>query len=116
MDRRAPPRVSRRWFLRAGLGWLACLPLARLASCAPEPVPASPTAPAPSPMPLRTPTPAPALHEARHYQSLPDGRVACCPACGTLLIERIHFAVLEVSLDGGRCPTCGRAIPGLWPS
>ncbi|MGQ9594124.1 MAG: AmmeMemoRadiSam system radical SAM enzyme [Anaerolineae bacterium] len=84
---RAPPRMSRRRFLQAGLGWLACLSLARLASCTPERVPPSPTVPAPpTPLPTptrvhptaeRTPTPTPVLHEARHYQSLPDGRVAC---------------------------------------
>lgn len=39
-----------------------------------------------------------------------------CPGCGTLLIGRVHFTVLEMHLDGGRCPTCGRAIPGLWAS
>ncbi len=80
--RRASPRLTRRWFLKAGLMWLACLPLARLASCTPEPALPSPTAPAmPTPAPTLPRhgegTPTLALHEARHYQSLPDGRVVC---------------------------------------
>jgi len=37
-----------------------------------------------------------------------------CPACGELLIHRVHFSVLEVRLEEGRCPSCGQAIPGLW--
>jgi pyruvate formate lyase activating enzyme len=37
-----------------------------------------------------------------------------CPSCGSLLIRRIHFQVLENHLRGGRCPSCGRSIPGLW--
>ncbi|MCE9616265.1 MAG: AmmeMemoRadiSam system radical SAM enzyme [Lentisphaerae bacterium] len=39
-----------------------------------------------------------------------------CPACRTLLIERMGYVILQYRLtDAGTCPTCDRAIPGRWP-
>jgi pyruvate formate lyase activating enzyme len=37
-----------------------------------------------------------------------------CPGCGQKVIERVHFAVLGVKLDRGRCPSCGHEVPGIW--
>ena len=37
-----------------------------------------------------------------------------CPQCGQTLIHRVHFAVLELALDQGKCPRCGLSIPGIW--
>ncbi|MDH7487545.1 MAG: AmmeMemoRadiSam system radical SAM enzyme [Anaerolineae bacterium] len=37
-----------------------------------------------------------------------------CPRCGETLILRAHFAVLDLKLDHGHCPTCGHEIPGIW--
>ncbi len=37
-----------------------------------------------------------------------------CPGCGELLVEREGFRVLRNSIMAGKCPTCGRRIPGLW--
>jgi pyruvate formate lyase activating enzyme len=37
-----------------------------------------------------------------------------CPRCGTVLIRRKGFSVLEYRLEGGCCPACGTAIPGYW--
>jgi pyruvate formate lyase activating enzyme len=37
-----------------------------------------------------------------------------CHACGTLLIKRRHFAVVQGTLAEGRCPKCGVEIPGRW--
>jgi pyruvate formate lyase activating enzyme len=37
-----------------------------------------------------------------------------CPGCGALLIRRIGFIVEENRLVEGRCPSCRRAIPGVW--
>ena len=37
-----------------------------------------------------------------------------CPSCGETLISRVHFAVLEVQLDEGRCPKCDHQVPGIW--
>jgi pyruvate formate lyase activating enzyme len=37
-----------------------------------------------------------------------------CPACGEPVIVRQGFAVLEYHLQGGVCPYCGEAIPGVW--
>lgn len=38
-----------------------------------------------------------------------------CAACGTTLIRRVGFRVLENRLEaGGACPGCGESVPGLW--
>jgi pyruvate formate lyase activating enzyme len=37
-----------------------------------------------------------------------------CPACGTLLIERLGFDVLLNAVRDGRCPRCERSIAGVW--
>jgi pyruvate formate lyase activating enzyme len=37
-----------------------------------------------------------------------------CPGCQGLLVERSGFRVKRNRLEGGRCPDCARAIPGLW--
>jgi len=37
-----------------------------------------------------------------------------CPSCGERLIHRIHFAVLENKIIGGRCGFCEHPIPGIW--
>jgi len=36
-----------------------------------------------------------------------------CPKCGALLIARYGFELLRYKLADGRCPRCGRAIPGV---
>ncbi|MEM2289911.1 MAG: AmmeMemoRadiSam system radical SAM enzyme [Candidatus Hadarchaeales archaeon] len=33
-----------------------------------------------------------------------------CPGCGSLLISRYGFSVLEFNLEDGKCPGCGRRI------
>ncbi|HQU34531.1 MAG TPA: AmmeMemoRadiSam system radical SAM enzyme [Thermoanaerobaculaceae bacterium] len=42
------------------------------------------------------------------------GESTFCPACGTRLVHRIGFEVLENKLTRGRCPACSRTIPGVW--
>jgi pyruvate formate lyase activating enzyme len=37
-----------------------------------------------------------------------------CPGCGKLLIRRVGYAILENRMKDGRCPDCGRAVPGVW--
>jgi pyruvate formate lyase activating enzyme len=39
-----------------------------------------------------------------------------CPDCGELLIRRQGFFVARNNLRRGRCPSCGRAIPGVFSS
>ncbi len=38
----------------------------------------------------------------------------CCPQCGTLLIRRYGFLVIENTMRGNRCPECEAEIPGVW--
>lgn len=40
-----------------------------------------------------------------------DSESTYCPDCGHLVIEREGFAVRDVDLDDGTCPSCGREIP-----
>jgi pyruvate formate lyase activating enzyme len=37
-----------------------------------------------------------------------------CPGCGTVLIHRVGFTVTGNTLRDGRCPSCSRAVPGVW--
>lgn len=38
-----------------------------------------------------------------------------CPGCGATLIARCGFSIREHRLTAdGRCPDCGRGIPGIW--
>jgi pyruvate formate lyase activating enzyme len=37
-----------------------------------------------------------------------------CPDCGMLLIERTGLRMTASHLDLGRCPGCGRKVPGVW--
>jgi pyruvate formate lyase activating enzyme len=43
-----------------------------------------------------------------------EGQDTICPDCKTTLIRRYGFTVLENRLNEGRCPNCGRVIPGRW--
>jgi len=42
------------------------------------------------------------------------GEKTVCPGCGEVLIERVGFRVLSNRLRDGTCPSCGRAVPGVW--
>lgn len=42
------------------------------------------------------------------------GESTYCPGCGTRLIHRLGFRILEDRLRDGHCPNCGRRIPGVW--
>ena len=37
-----------------------------------------------------------------------------CPGCGESLIRRFGFDIRQYSLNGNRCPQCGRVIAGVW--
>jgi pyruvate formate lyase activating enzyme len=37
-----------------------------------------------------------------------------CPGCNKPVITRMGFSVTSNSLKEGRCPGCGREIPGIW--
>jgi pyruvate formate lyase activating enzyme len=37
-----------------------------------------------------------------------------CPRCHEVAVERHNYQTLACRVDGGRCPACGEALPGLW--
>ncbi|WP_447973151.1 AmmeMemoRadiSam system radical SAM enzyme [Nitrospira sp. Kam-Ns4a] len=37
-----------------------------------------------------------------------------CPTCGTAVVKRFGYRILERHLEAGACATCGTAIPGIW--
>ena len=37
-----------------------------------------------------------------------------CPACGTMVVDRIGFSVRGMNLRDGKCGQCGQAIEGVW--
>jgi pyruvate formate lyase activating enzyme len=37
-----------------------------------------------------------------------------CPECGEKIIARMHFAVLSLDVEKGKCRFCGHSIPGIW--
>jgi pyruvate formate lyase activating enzyme len=47
------------------------------------------------------------VHDARHESTW-------CPGCGELLIERDWYNLGRYRVDGGCCPGCGHAIPGVF--
>ncbi len=39
-----------------------------------------------------------------------------CPGCSLTLIERYGYLVRDYKITTeGKCPSCGTAIPGIWP-
>jgi pyruvate formate lyase activating enzyme len=42
------------------------------------------------------------------------GNHTYCPGCGKIVIRRVGMAVVNNLLKAGKCPNCGRRIPGLW--
>jgi pyruvate formate lyase activating enzyme len=73
------------------------------------------------------PTPVATLERARdiamakgiHYAyvgNVPDhpGNQTYCPQCGTIVIRRSGFFVVETKLKDGKCAQCRHAIAGVW--
>jgi pyruvate formate lyase activating enzyme len=42
------------------------------------------------------------------------GEHTYCPDCKRAVIKRYGFYILANNMDDGRCPDCGRKIPGVW--
>ncbi|MCF7875156.1 MAG: AmmeMemoRadiSam system radical SAM enzyme [Candidatus Omnitrophica bacterium] len=42
------------------------------------------------------------------------GENTYCPNCEKLLIKRVGYHVLDNKIEEGRCPYCGKKIPGIW--
>ena len=43
-----------------------------------------------------------------------DGENTNCPGCGSQLIKRHGYTILENRLRSGKCPTCQTEIRGIW--
>jgi pyruvate formate lyase activating enzyme len=43
-----------------------------------------------------------------------EGENTYCPGCKSLLIERVGYTILNNRLEDGCCPSCGKAIYGVW--
>lgn len=43
-----------------------------------------------------------------------DGNNTYCSGCGTALIKRLGFSVIEMKLKEGVCPKCSRKLPGIF--
>jgi pyruvate formate lyase activating enzyme len=41
------------------------------------------------------------------------GDATLCPSCGTVVIQRDWYQLLEWRIEGGRCAACGQAIAGV---
>ncbi len=37
-----------------------------------------------------------------------------CPSCSEALIQRRGYRVTSVEIERGKCPFCGRTVPGIW--
>jgi len=37
-----------------------------------------------------------------------------CPQCGERIIHRVHFGMLSIDMEHGKCRFCGHEIPGIW--
>ncbi len=42
------------------------------------------------------------------------GESTYCPGCGEMVIKRVGYRVLSITLKDGKCPSCGIEIPGIW--
>jgi pyruvate formate lyase activating enzyme len=42
------------------------------------------------------------------------GNHTYCPGCKAIVVKRSGLSLLENRLKAGKCPGCGRTIPGLW--
>ena len=43
-----------------------------------------------------------------------EGQDTACHSCGTAVVRRYGYEILENNLKAGKCPKCGTVIPGLW--
>ena len=60
-----------------------------------------------------------AVREGAHFVYLgnvpgDDGQQTACPGCHGVVVRRRGYLLLENRLRDGKCPDCGRAIPGRW--
>ncbi|MEA1997127.1 MAG: radical SAM protein, partial [Gemmatimonadota bacterium] len=37
-----------------------------------------------------------------------------CPACGSVVVRRVGYTVLDISIKEGKCAQCGNVIAGVW--
>lgn len=49
-----------------------------------------------------------------NVQEPADAQTTFCPQCRRVLVERQGFSTRLVNMEGGKCRSCGTAIPGVW--
>ncbi|HOE65105.1 MAG TPA: AmmeMemoRadiSam system radical SAM enzyme [Candidatus Hydrogenedentes bacterium] len=54
------------------------------------------------------------VYEGNVPGRVPERENTRCPACGATLIRRHGFYITENRMNGGNCPDCDAAIPGMW--
>ena len=47
-------------------------------------------------------------------RDMPGFEDTLCPSCGAVLVKRHWFSVSQNRLKGGKCPDCGKVVPGVW--
>jgi pyruvate formate lyase activating enzyme len=60
-----------------------------------------------------------ALSEGMHFVYVGNvlghpGNHTYCPGCKAVVVKRSGLSLLDNKLKAGKCPSCGRAIPGMW--
>ena len=45
-----------------------------------------------------------------------EGDATLCPDCGTVLIQRDWYEILDYRIEDGACGVCGRVVPGVFES
>jgi len=45
---------------------------------------------------------------------LPGRADTICPSCASVLVKRLGYLIVSNTLTDGKCPKCGRVIPGIW--
>ncbi len=73
-----------------------------------------------TPVSLLTDSRKAAMEEGLHYvyignvPGIGDAENTYCPGCGSLVVERKGYLVLQNRLEGSRCPDCDTLIAGVW--
>jgi hypothetical protein len=55
------------------------------------------------------------FEDPEYFAKLCPGKAdTLCPGCRTIAVKRLGMMIVSNNLESGKCPKCGRAIPGVW--